>query len=96
MWFNKAAFQVPALYTFGNAGAQILRGPGVFNIDASVYRGFQIKERAHLEFRSEFFNLDNHVNLSNPNALIDNAVGGMISSTSTAARQIQFGMKLVF
>ena len=61
-WFNPAAFQTAVPGTFGNAGRNILEGPGQINIDLSFFKNFQIGERYRLQFRSEFFNLPNHPN----------------------------------
>jgi Carboxypeptidase regulatory-like domain/TonB dependent receptor-like, beta-barrel len=49
-------------FTFGNAGRNIVRGPGFQNWDFSVFKLFPIREQMHLEFRAEFFNIWNHVN----------------------------------
>ena len=49
-------------FTFGNAGRNIVRGPGLQNWDFSVFKLFPIREQMHLEFRAEFFNIWNHVN----------------------------------
>ncbi|MCX7063042.1 MAG: hypothetical protein NT024_00395, partial [Proteobacteria bacterium] len=96
MWFDKTAFRVPSPYVFGNAGAYLLAGPGLVNLDTTIARVFPLSDRVRLDFRSEFFNMLNHVNFGMPNALIDNRVGGAISSAAVAARQIQFAVKLVF
>jgi hypothetical protein len=95
-WFDKTAFAIPAAYTFGNSGFNILEGPGVFNIDGTIVRVFRLNERFRLDFRTEFFNVANDAHFALPNATIDNAAAGRISSTSTSARQIQFGLKLLF
>jgi Carboxypeptidase regulatory-like domain/TonB dependent receptor len=61
--FNTCAFaDNTTFFTFGNAGRNIVRGPGLQNWDFSVFKLFPIKEQMHLEFRAEFFNIWNHVN----------------------------------
>lgn len=96
-WFNVNAFAVPAKYTIGNAGRNILRGPGLQNWDLAVLKDFHFTETRYLEFRGEFFNAFNHVNFSNPNPNIDDPVhGGQITSTSTDPRILQFALKLYF
>jgi outer membrane receptor protein involved in Fe transport len=96
-WFNINDFPVPALYTIGNAGRNILRGPGLSNQDLSLLKNFHFTERIYLQFRAEYFNVFNVTNLSNPNTSVDlPAVGGKIFSTSTAARIGQFALKLYF
>ena len=72
-------------------------GPGLVTVDVSLYKNFQIKERVNLQFRSEFFNLPNHANFSNPAANISApAQVGRITGTATANRVIQFGLRLTF
>ncbi len=96
-WFNIADFPVPAMYTIGNAGRNILRGPGLSNQDLSVHKDFHFNERIFLQFRAEYFNVFNVTNLSNPNPNVDlPAVGGKIFSTSQPARIGQFALKLYF
>ena len=50
----------------GNVGRNVLRGPGQNNIDFSIIKRFPLGESKNIEFRAEFFNLFNHVNLANP------------------------------
>jgi hypothetical protein len=50
----------------GNVGRNVLRGPQQTNVDFSLIKRFQIRESKNIEFRAEFFNLFNHVNLTNP------------------------------
>ena len=96
-WFNPAAFAVPAPFTFGNSGKNVMIGPGLVTVDVSVYKNFLIKERVNVQFRSEFFNLPNHANFSNPAANISApAQVGRITGTATANRVIQFGLRLTF
>ena len=97
-WFNKAAFSQPAPYTYGNAGRNTLRGPGYTNMDFSVFREFAFKERYSVDFRTEIFNIFNHVNLGNPNSSYadpnldptDAANFGRITSSNGAQRRFQF------
>jgi len=95
-WFNTAAFAIPATYTFGNSGRNILRGPAYGQIDASLFRRFPFMESRAVEFRAEAFNLTNHAILSNPASNISEPNFGVITSTQNAARIIQFGAKIVF
>ena len=95
-WFNVSAFAIPAAFTFGNAGFNILQGPGNFNVDGAISRAFRFNERFRLDFRTDLFNVMNTAHFANPNATIDNAAAGRISSTASSARQIQFGLKLLF
>lgn len=96
-WFNIADFPIPAQFTIGNAGRNILRGPGIANEDLSLHKNFYFTERMYLEFRAEYFNAFNVTNLANPNPFVDlPAVGGRIFSTSTPARIGQLGLKFYF
>ena len=102
-WFNPAAFLAPPNNSgfYGNLGRDTLIGPGLATWDLSLLKDMQIKERTTLEFRAEMFNLLNHPNFNTPNAVTFTPSGvsptaGIITSTSTAARQIQFGVKLLW
>jgi hypothetical protein len=100
-WFNPAAFLLPAFGTWGNLGRGVYQGPGLATVDLSVFKGIAISERINLQFRAEAFNLLNHANYGTPNATvfssgIVNSSAGLITSTATASRQIQFGLKLIF
>jgi hypothetical protein len=88
----------------GNAGRNVINGPGLADFDFSLIKETKINERFGLEFRAEFFNIINHANFNAPilNSAIFNPDGsipasaGQITSTSTSAREIQFGLKLGF
>jgi hypothetical protein len=97
-WFNPKAFAVPAAYTFGNAGRNILFGPGQVKIDAALYKTFRVTERFKLEFRGDAFNLPNHPNFSNPAANVSTAstFGRVRSTIAETNRAIQFAVKLMF
>jgi hypothetical protein len=88
---------VPAVGTFGNAGRNILVGPGLTNVDFSIFKSFSVIADHLLQFRLEVFNTFNHVNLGQPNATIDAPLTvGRISTTATDARQIQLALKYTF
>jgi len=101
-WFNTSfnvpgsVWSTPALYTFGNAGRNILRGPGRFNLDTSLFKDFAVSERVHVQFRGELFNVLNHPQFDLPNATIGNAQAGIISATLGTPRDIQVGLRLMF
>jgi outer membrane receptor protein involved in Fe transport len=65
---NPAAFAVPAAGTFGNAGRNILRNPGLEQFDFSVLKNARISERITAQFRAEFFNVLNHADFASPAA----------------------------
>jgi len=58
-WFDTAAFATPAAFTYGDAGRNILYGPGRVNVDFSLFKEFRITEALKLQFRGECFNLFN-------------------------------------
>jgi hypothetical protein len=96
LWFNKTVFTVPANFTYGNSGADILREDRFKNLDLSLFKQFQINERTRVQFRAEAFNLTNTPSFSAPGTNIDTASGGLVTSTISAPRNIQFGLKLNF
>ena len=66
LYFDKSKFSAPASNTFGNLGRNVLHGPGINTIDASVFRRFPIRERLNVEFRAEAFNLANTPQYNRP------------------------------
>jgi hypothetical protein len=94
-WFNVGAFAPNAPYTFGNAGKNILVGPGVFNFDAAVHKTFRITERVTAQLRLESFNVTNTPPLGVPNTVVGNPSFGQIASAGTP-RDNQIGLKILF
>ena len=100
-WFDPSAYSLPAPGIFGNARRNSLRAPGLKVADLSVFKNLQFG-RYQTQFRIEAFNAFNWVNLGLPDATIFNPGGvrnptaGRINSTSTAARQVQLGLKFMF
>jgi hypothetical protein len=110
-WFNPSAFLAPAFGTpadvkanggfYGNLGRNTLIGPGLATWDFSVLKDTRLREQLNLQFRAEIFNLLNRANFNQPNAIVftPSAVSptaGVITSTTTTARQVQFGLKLLW
>ncbi len=102
-WFNPAAFLAPPNSSgfYGNLGRDTLIGPGLATWDLSFLKDTRIRERLNLQFRAELFNILNHANFNTPNAVVFTPTGvsptaGVITSTSTTSRQIQFGLKLLW
>jgi hypothetical protein len=94
-WFNTAAFAVP-LFSYGNAGKNILNAPGVNNIDLSLFKKFPIKESWSVELRVESFNTFNIINLGAPDTTLGSSTFGVITSVGSPPRVLQFGLKLAF
>ena len=102
-WFNPAAFLPPATGTYGNVSRDSLFGPGLKELDFSVAKNAHIWEGLGLQFRAEFFNILNQSNFLTPNPVVYSSAtsgisptAGVVTSTSTTSRQIQFGAKLQF
>jgi hypothetical protein len=106
-WTNPAAFSQPAPYTFGNAGRNILIGPGLADWDFSLMRNFKLGESKTLQFRAEMFNIFNQANFTLPNAdascscfgVIGNTVqpiAGQASGGPGDPREIQFALRLTW
>jgi len=96
LWFNPAAFTTPLPYNWGNAGRNILRGPGAANFDLTAEKKFLFAEARQLWFRAEFFNAFNHPQFLLPASTIGATGVGTISATARPSRQIQFALKLLF
>ena len=98
LWFDINAFPLPTGYTFGNAGKNILDGPGEKTGDISIRKMFNLTERFNLEFRAEAFNAFNHAVFTQPDSNISDGPGatGVITSTVIPQRQLQFALKLHF
>jgi hypothetical protein len=95
-FFDTNAFAISQRYTFGNAGRNVLIGPGLSNVDLALLKNISIRPNHTLQFRGEFFNLFNHPNFKLPESFIDNpATFGRILAAEHA-RQIQFGLKYLF
>jgi hypothetical protein len=100
-WFNPGAFLLPAAGTYGDLGRGTYSGPGLASLDLSLVKDIAATERMKLQFRSEFFNVLNHTNLGTPNAIVFSGAAispsaGLITTTATTSRQIQFGLKTIF
>ncbi|MDB5385747.1 MAG: hypothetical protein JWM11_1393, partial [Planctomycetaceae bacterium] len=95
-WFDPSAFALPAPYTYGNAGRNILVGPGRWNWDMSLFKNFVIREATRFEFRAEAFNIFNHPQFGLPNPTIGNPQAGAITSTVGNSRQMQVALRFQF
>ncbi|HLY15707.1 MAG TPA: carboxypeptidase regulatory-like domain-containing protein [Bryobacteraceae bacterium] len=100
-WFNTCAFAEPPAGQFGNAGRNIMTGPGFANLDYSMYRNITLgRENHRLQLRAEVFNLFNHPNFDIPNHVFGGPNFGEILSVNSYGnkppRQIQLGLKYIF
>jgi hypothetical protein len=94
-WFNTAAFVPNPKYTYGDAGRNILVGPGVINLNLGVHKTFNLTERVRAQIRLESFNTTNTPALGNPNTTVGNINFGQISSAGSP-RDNQVALKLIF
>jgi hypothetical protein len=107
-WFNLGAFSNVTAGNFGNVGRNILTGPGVWNLDFSAIKNFNITERQSLQLRFETFNTPNHPALGNPITIWGTSTQtpapnfGQIRDTATGRgtafdmRQVQAALKYIF
>jgi hypothetical protein len=103
-WINPAAFAIPASGTFGNSGRNVVIGPGSWQIDTALVRSIPIRDRLHLNFRLEGFNILNHPQFAQPNANFSNlATFGQITAERNATgigsgtpRVFEFAVRLEF
>jgi hypothetical protein len=95
-YFNPAAFVPAAPGTFGNAPRNLLRGPGSINFDLSAMKNIPIHENIRMQFRAEFFNAFNNVNLSAPFATVNTPSRFGRIESADSPRIIQFALKLSF
>jgi len=109
-WFNAtaigspgSAFSRPAAGTFGNMARGALIGPGMWNVDASLFKRFKFSDTKNVEFRIEATNVFNHVTLGDPDTQIgvpgnDNPHAGVISSVGPnwSPRNLQFALRFQF
>ena len=103
-WINALAFSIPANGTWGNAGRNLVRAPGVWQIDTALTKRARITERINLEFRAEAFNLLNHAQYGLPNGNFSAAgsFGTITQPLNTGAtgtgtpRQFQLMLRLSF
>jgi Carboxypeptidase regulatory-like domain/TonB dependent receptor len=93
-------WQRPAVGSFGGAARNSFRGPGFFDTDLAVIKNIHAGERYTVQFRAEFLNVFNYVNLGNPNGCVDCDIStaAVITTLATGAsqRQIEFALRFRF
>jgi len=94
-WFDTSAFLTPPFGAFGNAGRNILAGPGFSSVNISLIKNTMIREGLTLQFRAEIFNLLDRANFNLPDSFLGSPSFGRILSAGTP-RRTQFGLKLLF
>jgi hypothetical protein len=94
-YFDAGAFQPNAIGTFGNAGRNIVYGPGALTLDTSLSKTFRFTEAHRLQLRFDAFNLPNRPNLGDPNGTLTSPAFGRIQSAG-AGRILQVSAKYLF
>lgn len=94
-WFNTDAFAMPPFGSFGNAGRNVLDGPGLAAVSAALIKNIEFRETARMQVRAEAFNLLNRTNLDLPDNFFGSPTFGRILSAQSP-RHIQLGLKLLF
>lgn len=102
-YFDPMAFSLPEAGFLGTLGRGTLRGPGLFTLDISVHKSFQVSEGHRINFRAEFFNITNTPNFQIPSGqeLFTSSGGrigsaGRITTTATGSRQVQLALRWEF
>jgi hypothetical protein len=103
-WFNPAkcsatittqCFAQPGTLQFGNLGPNVISGPGMWNMDLSLFRSFRIAEKLTLELRGESFSVINTPQWGNPDTNIGNTTFGYITGAG-GNRTVQLATKIIF
>lgn len=107
-YFDPLAYRAITTARYGNAGLNNLRGPGLVNVDAGLFRNFKLSEKLALQFRAESFNLSNTPHFNNPGSNVssmqlnsDGSVRSLngyseITSAQSDERQFRFALRLFF
>jgi hypothetical protein len=92
-------FTKPGLDQIGNVGRNSVFGPHLFNTDLAVQKNFPIREVATVQFRTDFFNVFNHINYGLPGGNLDqngSISNGPFPDGSSHPRQLQFSLRVQF
>lgn len=106
LYFDPCAFDLPAPGTLGNLGRNTVISPRVLSLDVSLQKEFRLTPTKQLQFRAEIFNLPNHPSFNrivtgslfvfSGSAGRLNPTTGIVQSTVTTARQVQFALRFSF
>jgi len=104
-WFSTASFTQPTGVAFGTSGRNLFSGPGLFILNASLFKNIRVRERFNIEVRGEAFNITNTPEFSNPSASITSSTYGYVTGTlgsgtgvngTGGGRALQLGVKVSF
>jgi hypothetical protein len=94
-WFDASAFTYPDFGTFGNAGRNIVEGPGYQNVNAALIKRLRLTGRSSLDVRLEAFNLFNRTNFDLPDNFLGSPTFGQILSAQSP-RRLQIGGRVTY
>ena len=94
-YFDISCFAATPLGSFGDAGRNVIEIPGLNNWDLSLFKDTPISETLKLQIRAEFYNAWNHAQFGQPELNVQSAFFGQIAG-ARAAREVQFGLKLLW
>jgi len=95
-FFDTSAFARVTEVRFGTVGRNTMRGPGVVNMDVSLFRSFKLTEQLDMQFRAETFNVSNTPHFANPNGNVNSSNFGRVLSVANDPRSFRFGLRLSF
>jgi hypothetical protein len=101
-YFDPSSFALPVPGFVGNLERNTLIGPGVAMLDFTLTKDFKVSDDLDIQFRSEVYNVANRPNFAMPTLAVFNRDGtvradaGRVTRTITSARQVQFGLKILF
>ena len=98
LFINTSAYSDPGDQVAGNAPRydSRLRGDGINNLDASIFKNFKLRESMKLQFRGEFINFTNTPRFSNPNTVFGGPTFGTIYGQYNTPRRIQLGARFTY
>jgi hypothetical protein len=97
-FFDPSVFTVPDLGTFGNAGRNVIIGPGIKNVDLALARSIRVSDAMRAQFRADFYNVFNHANFVAPPTMQNFADSSDFGSLFVARspRIVQLGLKFLW
>ncbi len=102
-YYDPTAFRPVTEVRFGTTGRNILRGPGLVNLDLGLFRQFGVTERVKVQFRAEAFNISNTPHFANPSGnasgtgfLTITSVNSEDNDASAGPRAVRFGLRVSF
>lgn len=80
-WFDRTTFAAPAVGRFGTAARNSIEGPGYVIFNGGISKNISMERAGQIQIGASFQNIMNHVNFGQPNMTVNNAAGGVITST---------------